>query len=348
MVEQRKIRVGISVGDINGVGIELILKTFEDKRMLELCTPVVFASDKVIAFYKKKVGTPVQTHFIQDFSKLNDEKINVFKSWDGDVKVEIGTPTPASGEKAFKSLEKATEALNNNDVDLLLTAPISKDNIQSEDFSFPGHTEYLESKIDGESLMILMSDKIRVGLVTGHIPVASVAESLTKELIQKKIDIMYHSLKQDFAISKPRIAVLGLNPHCGDNGVIGTEDDQLIAPIMQEYQDKGMLVYGPYAADGFFGNASYENFDGVISMYHDQGLVGFKAISFGEGVNFTAGLEKVRVSPDHGTAFDIVGKGKADISSFKKALFQGIEIVKHRNEYKNLTKNVLKKQKPSK
>ncbi len=345
MSYNRIIRVGISVGDLNGIGIELILKTFEDKRMYDFCTPVIFASDKTIGFYKKELKYNYPTHNIHDLTKINDGKLNVYNVWKDIVKLEPGVATEISGKKAFESLAAATEALATNEIDVLLTAPISKENIQSDDFDFPGHTEYLESKLDGESLMILMSEDIKVGLVTGHVPVADVAQLLNKELICKKIDIMYQSLVQDFGISKPKIAVLGLNPHCGDNGVIGKEDDVLIRPILEEYQSKGQLVYGPYAADGFFGNQSYQKFDAVISMYHDQGLVGFKAISFGKGVNFTAGLSKVRVSPDHGTAFDLAGKGQANPESFKIALEQGISIAKKRNEYQNLTKNPLKAKK---
>lgn len=345
MSDNRIIRVGISVGDLNGVGIELILKTFEDKRVYDLCTPVVYASDKVMSFYKKQLKFNYPINFIADSQGIEDGKLNVIKVWDEMVELQPGTPTQISGQKAFESLAAATEAINKEEIDVLLTAPISKDNIQSEEFNFPGHTEYLESKIEGESLMILMSKDIKVGLVTGHIPVSQVSEALNKELICKKIDILYQSLMQDFGVPKPKIAVLGLNPHCGDHGVIGKEDDELIRPILEEYQEKGQLVYGPYAADGFFGNQSYLKFDGVISMYHDQGLVGFKAISFGEGVNFTAGLSKVRVSPDHGTAFDVAGKGIANTSSFQEALYNGISIIKKRKEYEKLTANSLKTKK---
>ena len=345
MIENRIIRVGISVGDLNGVGIELILKTFEDKRIYELCTPVVYASEKVMSFYKKQLKFNYPLNFISDAKGIQRGNLNVVKVWDDVVDLNPGTPTQVSGQKAFESLSAATDALNNADVDVLLTCPISKENIQSDTFSFPGHTEYLESKIQGESLMILMSHSIKMGLVTGHIPVAQVSEALNKDLICKKIDIMYESLLQDFGVTKPRIAVLGLNPHCGDHGVIGKEDDELIRPIVAEYQEKGQIVYGPYAADGFFGNQSYLKFDAVISMFHDQGLVGFKAVSFGEGVNFTAGLSKVRVSPDHGTAFDLAGEGKSSVSSFKEALYQGVAILKKREEYKKLSGNKLKTKK---
>ena len=334
--------VGISIGDLNGVGIELILKTFEDKRMFEFCTPVVFANEKALSFYKKKIRNNTPTTVCNQIDKIQHGKLNIVNIWNESVEIQPGHPTAVSGQKAYESIKHATHALKQNEIDLLLTAPISKDNIQSEEFNFSGHTEYLEAQTKGESLMILMSDDIKVGLVTGHIPLEKVVSQLSRDLIEQKIDIFYDSLKKDFGISRPKIAVLGLNPHCGDKGLIGNEDDQLIKPILEDYQNQGKLVYGPYAADGFFGNQSYLKFDGVLSMYHDQGLVGFKALSFGEGVNFTAGLDKIRVSPDHGTAFDLAGKNKVKITSFKKALEQGIEIVKKRNEYLQLTSKALK------
>ncbi|MFZ3273040.1 MAG: 4-hydroxythreonine-4-phosphate dehydrogenase PdxA, partial [Lutibacter sp.] len=228
----------------------------------------------------------------------------------------------------------------------LVTAPINKENIQSEEFHFPGHTEDLESKLKGESLRILMAESLRIGFITGHIPVSKVAASITPDLIKKKVSILYKTLEQDFAISKPKIAILGLNPHCGDHGVIGTEDDEIIGPTIAEIQSEGKLVYGPYAADGFFGSENYKNFDAILAMYHDQGLAPFKALSFGEGVNFTAGLNKVRTSPDHGTAYDIAGKDIANINSFKEAVFSGIQIFKTRTEYKSLTENALKSTQP--
>lgn len=342
MLENRKIKVGISVGDTNGVGVELILKTFEDKRLMELCTPIVYASEKLLSFYKKALKMPIQTHSIDSYDKIMEDRLNVFKVWADEVEVNMGVPTLVSGKKAHESFEAATNALVNGDIDVLLTGPISKENIQSENFNYRGHTDYLAEKLKGDALMILMSDQLKVGLVTDHIPVAEVSKTLTKELICKKIDIMYETLKKDFGINAPKIAVLGLNPHCGDHGVIGSEDDELLRPILNEYQADSKLVFGPYAADGFFGNQTYLKFDAVISMYHDQGLVGFKAVSFGKGVNFTAGLDRVRVSPDHGTAYDIVGKGVADHTSFKEALYTGISVFQKREEYKELTKNVLK------
>lgn len=341
MSKEQKIVVGISLGDINGVGIEIILKTFADKRMLDFCTPVLFGSSKVVSIHKKvlKIDTPTQG--IHDLDQIVHGKINLLNIWKEEVNVEIGQATKTGGEYAYKSLMSATKALRKGKIDALITAPINKETIQSEEFNFSGHTEYLEHELEGKSLMILMSDGLRIGLITGHIPISKVAESITPELIKTKVDTMHNSLIKDFNINKPKIAILGLNPHTGDNGVIGSEDDELIRPVIQEIKESGKLVFGPYAADGFFGSKTYLQFDGVLAMYHDQGLAPFKALSFGNGVNFTAGLNKIRTSPDHGTAFDIAGKGKASSDSFKEALFSAISIHRNREEYKSLTENVL-------
>ncbi len=342
MDKEKKIIVGISVGDLNGIGLEVVLKTFEDKRMLDFCTPVVFGSSKVVSHHNKFAQSELQSFAISHLGKINPNKMNVLNVWEEEVAMNLGTPTEESGSYALQSLVLATDALRDGNIDLLITAPISKDNMQSETFNFAGHTEFLESKLAGESLMILMTEGLRLGLVTGHVPVSKVAETITKELILKKVEIMHRTLVQDFGISKPKIAVLGLNPHCGDNGVIGNEDEELIRPTLLEIQEKGKLVYGPYAADGFFGSKNYQKFDGVLAMYHDQGLVAFKTIAFGSGVNFTAGLSGIRTSPDHGTAFEIAGKGAANPSSFKEALFTGLEIFKTRSRYKRLSENRLK------
>ena len=341
MDKSEKIVVGISIGDVNGIGIEVILKTFEDKRMLDFCTPVIFGSTKSIAFHKKSIFSEKHLNGIMSINQLAHGKVNILNIWKEEIPVELGTPTSISGEYAFKSLEASVHHLKENNIDLLLTAPINKENIQSDTFQFAGHTEYLESQLEGNSLMILISENLRVGLITGHIPVSKVAESITPELIQKKVEILHQSLVQDFAIRKPRIAILGLNPHCGDHGVIGNEDDEIIRPTVAKIKESGQLVFGPYAADGFFGSDTYKQFDGILAMYHDQGLAPFKAISFGNGVNFTAGLSKIRTSPDHGTAYEIAGKNTADPSSFKEALFKGIDIFKKRSEYKKITHNVL-------
>ena len=346
MNNSEKIKLGISIGDFNGIGIEIILNTFQDKRMLDFCTPIIFGSTKLITAYKKSMNINVPFNGIKHANKAIEGKLNIVSLWKEEIGVELGVATKESGAYAFKSLEAATNALINGDVDVLVTAPINKDNIQSEEFTFPGHTEYLESKLSGESLMILMTDSLRIGLITGHIPISEISSSISPELIKKKVSIMYQTLVHDFAISKPKIAILGLNPHCGDHGVIGKEDDEIIRPTIAEIQNEGKLVYGPYSADSFFGSKNYQNFDGILAMYHDQGLAPFKTLSFGGGVNFTAGLDKVRTSPDHGTAYEIAGKGEANINSFKEAVFTAIEVFKTRNEYKSLTKNTLKKQRP--
>ncbi|MDP6921950.1 MAG: 4-hydroxythreonine-4-phosphate dehydrogenase PdxA, partial [Lutibacter sp.] len=271
-----------------------------------------------------------------------ENKLNILNLWQEEVEINPGTPTKTSGEYAFKSLEAATDALVEGSIDVLVTAPIDKDNIQSEAFTFPGHTEYLNARIEGTALMILMANRLRIGLVTGHIPLAEVASTITPELIREKVAVMYHTLQQDFGIEKPKIALLGLNPHCGDKGLIGSEDDDIIRPTVQEIQESGQLVYGPYAADSFFGSENYLNFDAVLAMYHDQGLAPFKTLSFGEGVNFTAGLNKIRTSPDHGTAYAMAGKGTAAFDSFKEAVFTAVSLFRERASHKTLTQNPLK------
>ncbi len=342
MKKEEKIKVGISIGDINGIGIEVILKTFSDNRMLDFCTPVLFGSSKLISHHKKALDLNIPIHGISDIKQIVDHKINLFNIWKEDVKVEFGMPSKEAGKYAYLSLKAAVEALNNNTIDVLVTAPINKDNIQSDDFHFQGHTEYLEAHIDGESLMILMTDTLRVGLITGHIPIKEIATTITPELIERKVDIMHNTLVQDFNIRKPKIAILGINPHCGDHGVIGDEDDTVVRPTIEKIFSEGKLVYGPFAADSFFGSNSYKSFDGILAMYHDQGLAPFKTLSFGKGVNFTAGLNKVRTSPDHGTAYEIAGKNQASEDSFKTALFTAIEVFKNRQDYQELTSNPLK------
>ncbi|MGK0447235.1 MAG: 4-hydroxythreonine-4-phosphate dehydrogenase [Polaribacter sp.] len=341
MEKSDKIIVGISIGDLNGIGIEVILKTFQDKRMLDFCTPVLFGATKVISYHKKALGIETPVHGITAIAQVNHSKINVLNIWKEEVAIELGKTTKISGEYAAKSLASAVEHLNENKIDVLLTAPINKENIQSDTFNFPGHTEYLEANLEGKSLMILMTDELRIGLITGHIPIAKVAESITPELIKSKIETMHESLMKDFGINKPKIAVLSLNPHCGDKGVIGKEDDEIIRPTILEIKETGKLVFGPYAADGFFGSETYKQFDGVLATYHDQGLAPFKALSFGKGVNFTAGLSHIRTSPDHGTGYEIAGKNTANSSSFTEALFTAIQVFKTRKEYLELTKSPL-------
>ena len=341
MDKSDKIIVGISIGDLNGIGIEVILKTFEDKRMLDFCTPVLFGATKTISYHKKAIKLETPVHGITSIEQINHTKINVLNIWKEEVAIELGKATKISGDYAAKSLASAVAHLKEDKIDVLITAPINKENIQSDTFNFPGHTEYLERNLEGKSLMILMTDKLRIGLITGHIPIAKVAESITPELIKSKVETMHLSLKQDFGIEKPKIAVLSLNPHCGDKGLIGKEDDEIIRPTITAIKESGKLVFGPYAADGFFGSETYKQFDGVLATYHDQGLAPFKALSFGKGVNFTAGLGHIRTSPDHGTGYDIAGQNTANSSSFKEALFSALEIYKTRKEYIELTKDSL-------
>ena len=348
MKKKDKIKVGISVGDLNGIGIEVVLKSFEDSRMLDFCTPIIFASSKALSYHKKAMNLTTNIHGIDSLKKVVPQKLNLLNVWKEIVDLDLGSPTELSGKYALISLEKATQALQNGEIDVLVTAPIDKNNIQSESFNFEGHTEFLENKLKGESLMILCSGNLRVGLITGHIPIGKVAEEINEELIRKKAGIMYKSLVEDFNIAKPKIAVLGLNPHCGDQGVIGAEDDEIVRPVLEAFQKKGQLIYGPYAADSFFGNENYKNFDGVLAMYHDQGLVPFKTLAFGNGVNFTAGLSKIRTSPDHGTAYEIAGKGKAEFSSFKEAVFMAIKLFRSREEYQGLVLDKLEIQKDRK
>ncbi|GEL10148.1 4-hydroxythreonine-4-phosphate dehydrogenase [Flavobacterium glycines] len=334
--------VGISIGDLNGIGSEVIIKTFEDVRMLELCTPVIFANVKILSFIKRNLESTVGLHGIDRLDQLVPGKINVLNVWKEGVDLNLGTNDDKVGEYAIKSFVAATKALKEGLVDVLVTAPINKYNIQSEEFKFPGHTDYLDQELEGDALMFMVQDNLRVGLLTDHVPINQVASKLTEDLIVKKINTVKQSLIRDFSINNPKIAVLGLNPHCGDGGVIGKEDEELIRPVLKKMFDEGTMVFGPFPADGFFGSGHYEKFDAVIATYHDQGLVPFKTLSFGKGVNFTAGLSKVRTSPDHGTAYDIAGKGIADFNSFKEAVYLAIDVYRSRIQYEEMTENPLK------
>ncbi|GEC71934.1 4-hydroxythreonine-4-phosphate dehydrogenase [Flavobacterium flevense] len=334
--------IGISIGDLNGIGSEVVLKTFEDVRMLEFCTPVIFANVKILSFIKRNLESAVVLHGIDKLDQIIPGKINVLNVWKEGVDLNLGVNDDKVGEYAVKSFVAATKALKDGLVDVLVTAPINKYNIQSEDFKFPGHTDYLGQELEGDALMFMVQDNLRVGLLTDHVPINEVASRLTEELIVKKITTVKKSLIRDFSIPNPKIAVLGLNPHCGDGGVIGKEDEELIKPVLKKMFDKGTAVFGPFAADGFFGSGHYEKFDAVIATYHDQGLVPFKTLSFGKGVNFTAGLDKVRTSPDHGTAYDIAGKGIADFNSFKEAVYLAIDVYRSRIQYEEMTEKPLK------
>jgi len=342
MKNAENIIVGISIGDLNGIGSEVVLKTFEDARMLELCTPVIFANVKILSFVKKTFESTSILHGIDRLDQLVVGKINVLNVWREGVDLNFGTNDETVGKYAIKSFVAATKALKEGLIDVLVTAPINKYNIQSEEFKFPGHTDYLDQELEGNALMLMVQDNLRVGLLTDHIPVNEVAKHLTEELIIQKIETVKKSLIQDFSINKPKIAVLGLNPHAGDGGVIGKEDEQIIKPAIKKIFDKGTLVFGPFPADGFFGSNQYEKYDAVIAAYHDQGLIPFKTLSFGKGVNYTAGLNKIRTSPDHGTAYEIAGKNKADFNSFKEAVYLALDIFNSRNQYKEISANPMK------
>ncbi|WP_072316229.1 4-hydroxythreonine-4-phosphate dehydrogenase PdxA [Sinomicrobium oceani] len=343
MKTMSNIRVGISIGDINGIGGEIILKAFEDSRMLEFCTPVIFASNKVIAFQKKHFGLEVNYNGVQEASQAVEGKVNIVNISKNAPKIEFGKETEEAGKYAFLSLKMAVEALKKDEVDVLVTAPINKHNIQSEEFNFPGHTDYLAKELNGEALMFMVTEELKVGLLTDHIAVKDVSKAITRNLVLKKAGKIHDSLVRDFRIRKPRIALLGINPHSGDNGVIGKEDDTVLRPVVKELFEKGIMTFGPYSADSFFGSDGYKKFDAVLAAYHDQGLIPFKTLSFGRGVNYTAGLDKVRTSPDHGTAYEIAGKGVADYQSFKEAVFTALQIYRNREEYEELTSNPLKK-----
>ncbi len=351
MSREDKMIVGISIGDINGIGGEIVLKTFEDSRMLDFCTPVIFASVRLMSFYKKHFSMDINFHGIDKLEELIPNRLNVLNVWKDHVDVNFGEENPTGGEYALKSLKAAVSALKEDKIDTLVTAPINKANIQSETFKFPGHTDYLAQELKGESLMLMISEGFRVGLLTDHVAVKDIVQKITRELIDNKITTIHNTLVQDFGINKPKIAVLGINPHTGDNGVIGTEDDTILRPALDNIRKNGKVIYGPYAADSFFGSGNYKNFDAIIATYHDQGLIPFKTLSFGRGVNFTAGLSHVRTSPDHGTAMDIAGKNKASFESFREAVFSAISIFQTREEYKELSKNplqVARKRTPSK
>ena len=328
------IKVGITHGDINGVGYEVILKTLSDPRFVELCTPVVYGSAKVAAYHRKALNMePVNFNIVTSATQVVQGQNNLINCIDEEIKVEIGRTSEQAGEAAFAALECAVNDLAEGLIDVLVTAPINKHIMQSEQFTFPGHTEYLEQRLgeeDERALMILVNDKLRVALVTGHLPLSQVPQAISKELILEKLDDFEYSLQHDFGVRKPRIAVLSLNPHAGENGLLGEEETNTIIPALEEAKSKGLLCFGPYAADGFFGTEHYRKFDGVLAMYHDQGLAPFKSLAMDCGVNFTAGLGFVRTSPDHGTAYDIAGKGLASEESFRQAIYTAIDIYRNR------------------
>lgn len=341
-------RIGITTGDVNGIGPEVLLKALNTQRVNKICVPVLYGSGKHFSKYKNLVGMPgwQYTH-IQDPTQAQQKNFNLINCLKGEYfDLTPGVLDPQAGQLAFDSLTRATEDLKSGRIDALVTAPISKENIQSESFKFPGHTEYLAQAFDQKDvLMFMISDHLRIGVVTGHIPLEGVKKVLSREAISSKLKIMIHSLKADFGISKPKIAVLGLNPHAGENGLLGDDEKQVISPVIEQYKNKGHLVFGPFPTDGFFASDNFTKFDAILAMYHDQGLTPFKMLAFDTGVNFTAGLPGVRTSPDHGTGFDIAGKNVADPGSMLHAIYAAADISRQRNEYTELDKNSLKHQK---
>lgn len=343
-MSEHKIRVGITQGDMNGIGPEVILKTFMDPLMLEICTPVVFSSVKVMN-NQRRVSAAESFNFnlIRDLDSFNPNRANLLNCFDEDVNVEFGKPSPLAGKNALKCIDVAADALLNYKIDVLVTAPVDKHSISVDLPSFTGHTGYLQQKLGAEqSLMLLLNDTLRVGLLTEHLPIRDVAQHVTKERIIQKTQLMAKSLLEDFGIRKPKIAILALNPHAGDQGAIGKEELEIIMPAVEVLKAEGILAFGPFPADGFFGSQAFKNYDGILAMYHDQGLAPFKALSFGGGVNFTAGLKFVRTSPDHGTAYDIAGKNIADESSFRQAVYTAIDIFRKRNNWVEISANPLK------
>ena len=344
-MEERKIRVAITQGDTNGVGYEVILKVFSDPNILELCTPIIYGSPKIASYHRKTLNLDVPYTIINHAEEARDGRVNLLACFDDEIKIEIGQPSQEAGAAALKALDRAMTDYRSKLYDVLVTAPINKATIQSPGFHFPGHTEYIETSVgEGQkALMILMNETLRVALVTTHLPIKDIAKAITKEGIVEKATIFHKALKRDFRISSPRIAVLSLNPHAGDNGLLGSEEKDIILPAIEELADKGIQAFGPFAADGFFGSGAYDHFDGVLAMYHDQGLAPFKTIALESGVNYTAGLPIVRTSPDHGTAYDIAGKGVADENSMRQAIFTAIDVFRNRKFYDEPLQNPLPK-----
>lgn len=335
--EERPI-IGVSCGDLNGIGMEVIMKTFANADVLDLCTPVVFASSKVASYHRKALDMGhFNFHLAHDLPKIKTGKANLINCWKEEVILEMGKASPVVGKYALTSLQHASNALADNQVQALVTAPIHKHTIQSEEFKFPGHTEFLEDRFGGKSMMMMVSQEMRMALATVHIPLAEVPKAVNKDMLLERLRELSKTLKKDFLIQKPKIAVLSLNPHAGDQGVIGDEDDKIVSPAIQQAFDEKIMAFGPFPSDSFFGSAKHQKYDAVLAMYHDQGLIPFKSLSFGQGVNYTAGLPVIRTSPDHGTGFDIAGQGVANESSFREALFLALELIKNRGITKEIT-----------
>jgi len=338
-----RVKVGITHGDLNGIGYEIIIKSLHDQRMLDDITPIVYGVSKVASYHRKVMEmNEFNFNLVRSADIANPNRPNIVNVTEEEVKIEIGKSTTVAGKLAFQALEKAILDLQENHLDVIVTAPINKKNIQSEEFHFPGHTEYLAEKCNcDEVLMLMVSNNIRIGVVTTHIPLKEVSSHLTKELIIQKMRIMDRSLKRDFRIPKPKIALLGLNPHAGDNGLLGKEEEDIIIPALKAAFDEGIHAFGPYAADGFFGSSSFSKFDGILAMYHDQGMIPFKALSFESGVNFTAGLPIIRTSPAHGTAFEIAGKNEASPESMRAAIYLAADVYRNREVYDELNRDPL-------
>jgi len=335
MSEPQKPVIGFSCGDLNGIGIEIIIKCLADGRILEICTPVIFASNKTVNFYRKALPEGnFQFNSLKDLSRLNPKMINLYNCWEEEVQITPGVLNEIGGQYARISLIAATEALKAGEIDALVTAPVHKSNLQAENFRYTGHTPYLRDAFGvADVVMLMVADNMRVALLCEHVPISEAAKEVTKEAIQRKVKILVSALQRDYGIDKPKIAVLALNPHAGDEGLIGKEEIEFIQPAVRELKQSGLMVFGPFPADAFFARGQYSRFDAVLAMYHDQGLIPFKSLAFGEGVNYTAGLPKVRTSPDHGTAFDIAGQGKAEHTSMLAALYEAIDIINRRKNY---------------
>ena len=345
MSEKGKIRVGITQGDINGIGYEVIFKTFATPEMFDICTPVVYGSPKSAAYHRKALEMEVPYNAIEKFDEIQDNRLNIVNCNSDEVRIELGNNTQEAGQAAFEALERAVQDYKDGKIDVIVTAPINKSTIQNEAFNFPGHTEYLQERCGGEekSLMLLCNGDLRVAVATSHLALRDVPAAITPELLEEKITILNKALIEDFNIDAPKIAVLSLNPHAGDNGLLGSEENEIIAPTVRKMNDNGIFCYGPFAVDGFMGSGKYNSFDAILAMYHDQGLAPLKALGMSEGINFTAGLSIIRTSPAHGVAYDIAGKGVADENSFRQAIYAAIDIYRNRRMYNEARRNPLRK-----
>ncbi len=337
------VRIGFTHGDINGIGYEIIIKSLIDNQIVDLITPIVFGISKVASYHRKTLNLQdFNFNLIRRVDMANPRRPNIVNIYDREVKIDLGTLTNIAGEMAHLALKTALDSLDRGEIDAIVTAPINKKNIQSKEFNFPGHTEFFADRYDvHDYLMLMVSNKLRIGVVTGHIPIKDVSVALNEDLVMRKIKIMHDSLRRDFAIQKPKIAILGLNPHAGDNGLLGTEEQEILVPVINKTQENNMLVYGPYPADGFFGTPNYKEFDGIMAIYHDQGMIPFKTLAFESGVNYTAGLPIIRTSPAHGTAFDIAGQDKADPDSMRAAIYLACDIYRNRTDFDETNANPL-------